>query len=135
MMTRNVTRTLINSDPVMTDPHSFFCSRVQRGTRRKVPHEELATNCASSRRQIVLKITTLVLMAGVTAAAAGDPAPQDLARDLAPTGTLRATYIATNPVQAFVDPATGVTRGPAAAITAALGKRAGVPFTITGAKG
>jgi polar amino acid transport system substrate-binding protein len=58
-----------------------------------------------------------------------------LANDLAPTGTLRATYIATNPVQAFVDPATREVRGPAADLTRGLARRAGVPFTITGANG
>ena len=57
------------------------------------------------------------------------------ADDRVPTGTLRVTYIATNPVQAFVDPTTNEVRGPAAAITAELARRAGVPFTITGAKG
>src|SRR5256714_7912842 len=59
----------------------------------------------------------------------------DLAKDLAPTGTLRAIYIATNPVQAFVDPASKEVRGPAAALARELAKRAGVPVTITGAKG
>jgi polar amino acid transport system substrate-binding protein len=58
-----------------------------------------------------------------------------LANDLAPTGTLRATYIATNPVQAFVDPATKEVRGPAAALTQELARRAGIPFTIKGANG
>jgi len=59
----------------------------------------------------------------------------DLAKDLAPTGTLRATYIATNPVQAFVDPVTKEVRGPGAEITRDLAKRAGVPFTVKGASG
>jgi polar amino acid transport system substrate-binding protein len=63
-------------------------------------------------------------------ARADDPATQ-----LAPTGTLRAVYIATNPVQAFVDPATKEVRGPAADIARELGKRAGVPVTVTGARG
>ena len=58
-----------------------------------------------------------------------------LANELAPTGTLRATYIATNPVQAFVDPATGQVRGPAAELTRELAKRAGIAFTIKGANG
>lgn len=58
-----------------------------------------------------------------------------LASDLAPTGTLRATYIATNPVQAFVDPATKEVRGPAAELTRELAKHAGVPFTVKGANG
>ena len=67
--------------------------------------------------------------------AASSASPNDLARDLAPTGTLRATYISTNPVQASVDPATKEVRGPAATIAAELAKRAGVPVTITGAQG
>jgi polar amino acid transport system substrate-binding protein len=78
----------------------------------------------------MLKLAALFLIVATAAAAAND-----LAADLAPTGTLRAAYIATNPVQAFVDPATKEVRGPAAAITAALAKRAGVPFIVTGAKG
>ncbi len=59
----------------------------------------------------------------------------DLAKTVAPTGTLRATYISTNPVQAFVDPATKEVRGPGAELTRELAKRAGVPFTVTGAQG
>jgi hypothetical protein len=45
---------------------------------------------------------------------------QASANDLVPTGTLRATYIGTNPVQAFVDPATKEVRGPGAEIARAL---------------
>ncbi len=71
---------------------------------------------------------TLALLAGHTAAA-------DRRETLAPTGTLRATYIATNPVQAFVDPATKEVRGPAAEIARELAKQAGVPFTLTGVRG
>ena len=59
----------------------------------------------------------------------------DLAKDLAPAGTLRAVYIATNPVQASVDPATKEVRGPAAEIARELARRAGVPVTITGVRG
>jgi hypothetical protein len=36
------------------------------------------------------------------------------------TGTLRATYIATNPVQASIDPASNEVRGPAAALAREL---------------
>jgi polar amino acid transport system substrate-binding protein len=71
----------------------------------------------------------LALLATLPAAA------NDLANNLAPTGTLRAVYIATNPVQAFVDPATKEVRGPAADMARELGKRAGVPVTVTGARG
>jgi polar amino acid transport system substrate-binding protein len=77
----------------------------------------------------MLKHVALLLAIATPAGAA------DLAAELAPSGTLRAAYIATNPVQAFVEPATKAVRGPAAAITAELARRAGVPFAVTGAKG
>jgi len=57
------------------------------------------------------------------------------ANDLVPTGTLRATYIGQNPVQAFIDPVTKQVRGPAAEITRALAQRLGVPFEIKGVQG
>ena len=47
-----------------------------------------------------------------------------VANELIPTGTLRATYIGTNPVQAFVDPATKEVRGPAAELARALARAA-----------
>ena len=77
----------------------------------------------------VVAAALALCLAGLSARAATP------ASDLAPTGTLRATYIATNPVQAFVDAASGETRGPAAALTAGLAKRAGVPMVIAGAPG
>jgi polar amino acid transport system substrate-binding protein len=58
-----------------------------------------------------------------------------VAQDLAPTGTLRATFIATNPVQASTDPKTGVVSGPAAEITRELAKKHNLPFTIRGVEG
>src|ERR1044071_701707 len=80
----------------------------------------------------MIRAAALSLALWLTASAAQ---ANDLAKDLAPTGTLRATYISTNPVQAFVDPATKEVRGPAAAIAVELAKRAGVPVAITGAQG
>ncbi len=76
-----------------------------------------------------------VLMSVALALSIPAASADDLAKALAPTGTLRATYIATNPAQAFIDPATGETRGPAAAISTALARRAGVPLAISGAAG
>jgi polar amino acid transport system substrate-binding protein len=76
-----------------------------------------------------LALTLLAILA------ASQARTDDLAKDLAPTGTLRATYIATNPVQAIVDPISKEIRGPAAALARELAKRASVPVTITGAKG
>jgi len=72
---------------------------------------------------------------GLLALLAALPAAANEAKDLSPTGTLRAVYISTNPVQAFVDPATKEVRGPGADLARELGKRAGVPVTVTGARG
>jgi polar amino acid transport system substrate-binding protein len=57
------------------------------------------------------------------------------ADDLLPTGTLRASYIASNAAQAFIDPQTKEVRGPAAEITRELAKKLGAPFTIAGVAG
>jgi polar amino acid transport system substrate-binding protein len=54
------------------------------------------------------------------------------ADDRIPTGTLRATYIATNPVQASVDPKSGELRGPGAAIAREIARRLDAPVKITG---
>jgi polar amino acid transport system substrate-binding protein len=52
------------------------------------------------------------------------------AADLAPTGTLRAVFLASNPVQARLDPQTGTYVGPAPDLIRVLAKRLGVPFTL-----
>jgi len=75
----------------------------------------------------ILPALAIVLASGVSAAA--------LAAELIPGGTLRAAFIATNPVQAMTDPKTGEVRGPAADLARELGKRLGVPVTIKGAQG
>src|SRR5882762_3766977 len=72
-------------------------------------------------------IALLALLAASIPAAAND-----LAKDLAPTGTLRATFIGRNPVQATIDEKTGEARGPAAEIARMMAGKLGVPFTITG---
>jgi polar amino acid transport system substrate-binding protein len=61
--------------------------------------------------------------------------PPATANELVPTGTLRATYIGANPVQAFIHPTTKEVVGPAAEIARALAKRLGVPLDIKGAQG
>src|SRR6476620_11668449 len=73
-------------------------------------------------------ITTIAALLAVLASPA-------VANDLVPTGTLRATYIGTNPVQAFVDPGTKQIVGPAAELTKALAQKLGVPFEVKGAQG
>jgi polar amino acid transport system substrate-binding protein len=52
------------------------------------------------------------------------------AADLAPTGTLRASFIATNPVQGRVDQRTGEATGPAPDLVRELARRLGVPHDI-----
>jgi polar amino acid transport system substrate-binding protein len=49
---------------------------------------------------------------------------------LAPTGSLRASFIATNPVQGRVDARTGATTGPGPDLTRELARRLGVPAVI-----
>ena len=75
----------------------------------------------------------LALALALIAAALG--AADASANDLAPTGTVRATFIATNPVQAVTDRETGEVRGPAAELTRELARRLGLPFRIAGAPG
>src|ERR1041385_2852239 len=85
IMTRNVTRTLIRSDAVMA-------------LALVIPGDNFRRLDKFRPRNLLLLLLLLLLLCS---AHAGNPAPT-----LAPTGTLRAVYIATNPVQAFVDPKT-----------------------------
>src|SRR6187431_525965 len=102
MMTRNVTRMLINTEPVMVGPLLSGIVRGNASPSRKFHRWNSGCYAASRRRSMARVAAALLALAlGATAAPAND-----LARDLAPTGTLRATYISTNPVQASVDPAT-----------------------------
>jgi len=50
--------------------------------------------------------------------------------DLAPTGTLRAAFLRTNPVQGRIDAKTGAITGPVADLVEALARELGVPFKI-----
>jgi polar amino acid transport system substrate-binding protein len=63
-------------------------------------------------------------------ALAVDPSAASLRATLAPTGTLRATFLGTNVVQGRVDPATGAVTGPIADLVQELARRMGVPFQI-----
>ena len=58
-----------------------------------------------------------------------------MSQQLASTGTLRATFLGTNPVQGRVDPKTRAVSGPVEELTRELARRLGVPFTITPAAG
>ncbi len=74
--------------------------------------------------------TAAALLAGLCALLALSAAEAQV-----PVGTLRATYIGQNPVQAFVDPISQELRGPGAEITRALAQRLGLPYTLKGAQG
>lgn len=52
------------------------------------------------------------------------------AADLAPTGTLRAAFLRTNPVQGRIDPKTNAVTGPVADLVQELARRLGVPYKI-----
>jgi polar amino acid transport system substrate-binding protein len=56
-------------------------------------------------------------------------------QQLAPTGTLRVTFLKDNAVQGKVDTKDGTVSGPVADITRELARRLGVPFQITPAAG
>jgi polar amino acid transport system substrate-binding protein len=55
---------------------------------------------------------------------------QSPAAVLAPTGTLRAVFLSTNPVHARVSPQSGVHEGPVPDLVKELARKLGVPFTI-----
>src|SRR6266498_150100 len=54
--------------------------------------------------------------------------PAAMAGDVAPSGTLRAAYLGTNPAQAMRDPSTGEIRGPAYELARELADRNNVPL-------
>ena len=67
------------------------------------------------------RLLLLLLALGVPLLGAGQ---------LAPTGTLRAAFLATNPVQARIDPQTGAISGPVADLARELGRRLGVQVSL-----
>jgi polar amino acid transport system substrate-binding protein len=75
---------------------------------------------------VCLAISCLTANAQVGPSAAGT---------VAPAGTLRAAFLATNPVQGRTDPQTGAVSGPAVDLTRELGKRLGVPVSVVGVPG
>ena len=59
-----------------------------------------------------------------------DAVPQTAASGLAATGTLRAAFLATNPVQGRIDPRTGVVTGPVADLAGELARRLGAAVAL-----
>ena len=82
-----------------------------------------------------LSALMVCLIMGAASSASSASSSSASAAELVPTGTLRAAFISTNPVQAVTDPKTGEVRGPAAELTRELARRLGVPGKIEGARG
>src|SRR5579863_1216182 len=81
-----------------------------------------------------VKMRVRRLFVALLIAAAGK-AQVPAAQVLAPTGTLRAVFLQTNPVQGRVDAKTGAVSGPAVDLTRELGRQLGVPVSIMGVPG
>lgn len=75
----------------------------------------------------LLPLPLIVLTAAAVAQVTGD---ETMRAALAPTASLRAVFLATNPMQGTVDPNTQEVAGPAADIAQEFGRRIGVPVSI-----
>jgi polar amino acid transport system substrate-binding protein len=74
----------------------------------------------------MLRTTLAALSLTLLASGPGSAQPNDIA----PTGTLRAVYLATNPAQARRDPASGEIRGASADLARELARRLKVPVAL-----
>jgi polar amino acid transport system substrate-binding protein len=74
-------------------------------------------------------LQVLILTCFLSLPAAG----QSASEVLAPTGTLRAIFLGSNPVQGRMDPQTGVASGPVPDLVQELARRLGVPHKIVSA--
>ena len=77
-----------------------------------------------------LIVSTAAQSAETPAISISAASPALMRAALAPTGTLRATFLGTNPIQGRVDPVTGAVTGPVADLVQELARRLGVPFQI-----
>jgi polar amino acid transport system substrate-binding protein len=77
------------------------------------------------------RLAAISFAAVAAAASAAEPPSPAALKDLAPTGKLRATFIASNPVHVFKE-ANGELRGPAVDLGRELARRLGVPFEPIG---
>jgi len=71
----------------------------------------------------------VILCCVLTASAVG----QSPSQTLAPTGTLRAIFLGSNPVQGRIDPQTGIASGVVPDLVQELARKLGVPFKIASA--
>jgi polar amino acid transport system substrate-binding protein len=78
-----------------------------------------------------MKQARSAVIAAAFLCAANASAQMANSQQLAPTGTLRVTFLKDNAVQGRIDPKTGEVTGPVADITKELARRLGVPYQIT----
>src|ERR1041384_6721536 len=102
--------------------HSARSRRPPTSGRRSSPCDSSSEAGDAMKRSVILVVVVL--------GAAGVLQAQSKAL-LAPTGTLRSSFIATNPVRGRVDAKTREATGPAADLTRELARRMGVPFVVT----
>ncbi|MEQ1581537.1 MAG: transporter substrate-binding domain-containing protein [Steroidobacteraceae bacterium] len=90
-------------------------------------------------RQLVnLTLLVLLTVPGAIACSQAAEAPAATAKSdvaamraaLAPSGTLRAAFLSTNPVQARIDPKSGAVSGPVKDLTEELARRLSVPYVL-----
>jgi polar amino acid transport system substrate-binding protein len=99
-----------------TAPHQSARSWFARSEAMKRPRPDVAPS--------VLALTAALF------ASLGLQTP-DSARQVASTGTLRVVFLAGNPTQGRVDAKTGAVSGPVKELSEELGKKLGVPVTIS----
>jgi polar amino acid transport system substrate-binding protein len=80
----------------------------------------------------VVLLTVVLFMGQAILSGPASAADQGSARaaDFAPTGTLRASFLGSNPVQGRTDPKTGEVTGPVVDLTKELARQLGVPYKI-----
>jgi polar amino acid transport system substrate-binding protein len=84
------------------------------------------------RNTVIALLASWVIVPVALAAApkASEPTVAELRATLAPTGTLRAAFLGSNPVQGRVDATTGAVTGPVADLVQELARRMDVPYQI-----
>jgi polar amino acid transport system substrate-binding protein len=90
-----------------------------------------ASSAAAERGEVAKDLMRAVLSLCIVAVVATVALGAQGAALLAPNGTLRSSFIATNPVQGRVDAKSGAVSGPAEDLTRELARRLGVPYTVT----
>src|SRR5262245_13798552 len=90
--------------------------------RLKIARRRVRWNNHSTMRYVITFVLICLFCVPVPA--------QSPSATLAPTGTLRAVFLGSNPVQGRVDPQTGVATGTVPDLVKELARRVGIPYAI-----